>query len=161
MTDSYRYGNALRNGVPVAIVGAVNAGKSTLLNALTGDDRAIVSDIAGTSRDTVEETMTIGGHLFRCIDTAGLRTTQDEVLGNIFDRFCVGKRKYSNRDTFRSITTQARKRMTKVGGRISIVLRKLLIIKQLLITNNPIVYSRHIKLKEKKSLKKVEKCLLL
>ena len=137
-------------------MGAVNAGKSTLLNALTGDDRAIVSDIAGTTRDTVEETMTIGGHLFRFIDTAGLRTTQDEVLGNIFDRFCVGKRKCSNRDTFRSITTQARKRMTKVGGRISIVLRKLLIIKQLLITNNPIVYSRHIKLKEKKSLKKLK-----
>ena len=156
LTDSFRYGNALRNGVPVAIVGAVNAGKSTLLNALTGDDRAIVSDIAGTTRDTVEETMTIGGHLFRFIDTAGLRTTQDEVLGNIFDRFCVGKRKCSNRDTFRSITTQARKRMTKVGGRISIVLRKLLIIKQLLITNNPIVYSRHIKLKEKKSLKKLK-----
>lgn len=79
LTDSFRYGNALRNGVPVAIVGAVNAGKSTLLNALVGDDRAIVSDIAGTTRDTVEETMTIGGHLLRFIDTAGLRTTQDEV----------------------------------------------------------------------------------
>lgn len=79
LTDSFRYGNALRNGVPVAIVGAVNAGKSTLLNALVGDDRAIVSDIAGTTRDTVEETMTIGGYLFRFIDTAGLRTTQDEV----------------------------------------------------------------------------------
>lgn len=79
LTDSFRYGNALRNGVPVAIVGAVNAGKSTLLNALVGDDRAIVSDIAGTTRDTVEETMTIGSHLFRFIDTAGLRTTQDEV----------------------------------------------------------------------------------
>ena len=79
LTDSFRYGNALRNGVPVAIVGAVNAGKSTLLNALVGDDRAIVSDIAGTTRDTVEETMTIGGHLFRFIDTAGLRTTLDEV----------------------------------------------------------------------------------
>ena len=79
LTDSFRYGNALRNGVPVAIVGAVNAGKSTLLNALTGDDRAIVSDIAGTTRDTVEETMTIDGTLFRFIDTAGLRTTQDEV----------------------------------------------------------------------------------
>lgn len=79
LTDSFRYGNALRNGVPVAIVGAVNAGKSTLLNALVGDDRAIVSDIAGTTRDTVEETMTIDGTLFRFIDTAGLRTTQDEV----------------------------------------------------------------------------------
>ena len=79
LTDSFRYGNALRNGVPVAIVGAVNAGKSTLLNALVGDDRAIVSDIAGTTRDTVEETMTIDGILFRFIDTAGLRTTQDEV----------------------------------------------------------------------------------
>ena len=79
LTDSFRSGNALRNGVPVAIVGAVNAGKSTLLNALVGDDRAIVSDIAGTTRDTVEETMTIDGILFRFIDTAGLRTTQDEV----------------------------------------------------------------------------------
>lgn len=79
LTDSFRYGNALRNGVPVAIVGAVNAGKSTLLNALVGDDRAIVSDIAGTTRDTVEETMTIGGHLLRFIDTAGLRETSDEV----------------------------------------------------------------------------------
>ena len=79
LTDSFRYGNALRNGVPVAIVGAVNAGKSTLLNALTGDNRAIVSDIAGTTRDTVEETMTIDGTLFRFIDTAGLRETSDEV----------------------------------------------------------------------------------
>lgn len=60
-------------------MGAVNAGKSTLLNALTGDDRAIVSDIAGTTRDTVEETMTIDGTLFRFIDTAGLRETSDEV----------------------------------------------------------------------------------
>lgn len=79
LTDSFRYGNALRNGVPVTIVGAVNAGKSTLLNALVGDDRAIVSDIAGTTRDTVEETMTIDGTLFRFIDTAGLRETSDEV----------------------------------------------------------------------------------
>ena len=79
LTDSFRYGNALRNGVPVAIVGAVNAGKSTLLNALVGDDRAIVSDIAGTTRDTIEETMTIDGTLFRFIDTAGLRETTDEV----------------------------------------------------------------------------------
>ena len=79
LTDSFRYGNALRNGVPVAIVGAVNAGKSTLLNTLLCDDRAIVSDIAGTTRDTIEETMTIDGTLFRFIDTAGLRDTSDEV----------------------------------------------------------------------------------
>lgn len=79
LTDSFRYGNALRNGVPVAIVGAVNSGKSTLLNALLGDDRAIVSDVAGTTRDTVEETMNIDGVLFRFIDTAGLRETSDTV----------------------------------------------------------------------------------
>ncbi len=79
LTDSFRYGNALRGGVPVAIVGAVNAGKSTLLNALLCDERAIVSDIEGTTRDTVEETMTIGGVLFRFIDTAGLRDTSDAV----------------------------------------------------------------------------------
>ena len=79
LTSSFRYGNAIRNGVPVAIVGAVNSGKSTLLNALLGDDRAIVSDIAGTTRDTVEETMTLDGILFRFIDTAGLRNAADKV----------------------------------------------------------------------------------
>ena len=79
LTDSFRYGNALRNGVPVAIAGAANSGKSTLLNALLGDDRAIVSDIAGTTRDTVEDTVTIDGILFRFIDTAGLRDTSDEI----------------------------------------------------------------------------------
>lgn len=76
---SFKYGNAIRNGVPVAIVGAVNSGKSTLLNALLGDDRAIVSDIPGTTRDTVEETLVVDGILFRFIDTAGLRSTFDEV----------------------------------------------------------------------------------
>ncbi len=76
---SFKYGNAIRNGVPVAIVGAVNSGKSTLLNALLGDDRAIVSDIPGTTRDTVEETLVVDGILFRFIDTAGLRMASDEV----------------------------------------------------------------------------------
>jgi tRNA modification GTPase len=76
---SFRYGNAVKQGVPVAIVGAPNSGKSTLLNALLQEDRAIVSDIPGTTRDTVEETITIGGVLFRFIDTAGIRRTDDTV----------------------------------------------------------------------------------
>ena len=79
LTDTFRYGNALRNGVPVAIVGAANSGKSTLLNSLVGEQRAIVSDIAGTTRDTVEEMLNIDGHLFRIIDTAGLRETSDSI----------------------------------------------------------------------------------
>lgn len=79
LIDSFRYGNAVKQGIPVAIVGAPNSGKSTLLNALLQEDRAIVSEIAGTTRDTVEETMTIGGVLFRFIDTAGLRNTTDTV----------------------------------------------------------------------------------
>ena len=79
LASSFRLGNALRNGVPVAIVGAPNSGKSTLLNSLLGDDRAIVSDVPGTTRDTVEETMVVDGILFRFIDTAGLRSSSDEV----------------------------------------------------------------------------------
>ncbi len=79
LADSFSTGNAIRNGVPVAIVGAPNSGKSTLLNALLNDDRAIVSDVPGTTRDTVEETCVYGGILFRFIDTAGIRETDDEV----------------------------------------------------------------------------------
>ena len=79
LVESFRTGNAIRNGVPVAIVGAVNAGTSTLLNALVGEDRAIVSDIPGTTRDTVEETVTLGGILFRFIDTAGIRESGDRI----------------------------------------------------------------------------------
>ena len=79
LTDSYRLGNAIKNGVPVAIAGPANAGKSTLLNALLGEDRAIVSDIAGTTRDTIEETLNLGGILFRFIDTAGIRESSDTV----------------------------------------------------------------------------------
>ena len=79
LTDSFRYGNALRNGVPVAIAGAANSGKSTLLNALVGDDKAIVSEIAGTTRDSIEDTVVIDGILFRFIDTAGLRETSDQI----------------------------------------------------------------------------------
>ncbi len=77
---SFRLGNALKNGVNVAIIGAPNAGKSTLLNTLLNEERAIVSDIAGTTRDTIEELLNIGGVLFRFIDTAGIREhTQDTI----------------------------------------------------------------------------------
>ena len=79
LVAGFSRGRLLKLGVPTVLLGKPNAGKSSLLNALLGYDRAIVTDIAGTTRDTVEETMTIGGHLFRFIDTAGLRTTQDEV----------------------------------------------------------------------------------
>jgi len=79
LTDSFKTGNAIKNGVPVAIVGKTNAGKSTLLNALVGEERAIVSDIHGTTRDTIEETLVINGILFRLIDTAGLRETSDTI----------------------------------------------------------------------------------
>ena len=79
LIDSFRLGNAIKNGVPVAIVGATNTGKSTLLNALLGEERAIVSDIHGTTRDTIEETLNIDGVLFRFIDTAGLRNTTEVV----------------------------------------------------------------------------------
>ena len=76
---SFRTGNAIRNGIPVAIIGAPNVGKSTLLNALLGEQRAIVSDIQGTTRDTIEDTVVIDGILFRLIDTAGLRETEDAL----------------------------------------------------------------------------------
>ena len=82
LTDSFSRGNAIKNGVRVAIVGATNTGKSTLMNALLGEDRAIVSDIAGTTRDTIEETLNLGGVMFRFIDTAGIRET-DEVVEKI------------------------------------------------------------------------------
>lgn len=79
LTASFSRGNAIKNGVPVAIVGATNTGKSTLLNALLGEERAIVSDIAGTTRDTIEETLNIDGILFRFIDTAGIRETDETI----------------------------------------------------------------------------------
>ncbi len=79
LADSFATGNVLKNGLPVAIVGRTNSGKSTLLNALLHDDRAIVSDVHGTTRDVIEDTFTLGGTLFRFIDTAGLRSTEDVV----------------------------------------------------------------------------------
>jgi tRNA modification GTPase len=79
LIDSFRLGNAIKNGVPVAIAGSTNAGKSTLLNALLGEERAIVSDVHGTTRDTIEEVLNIEGILFRFIDTAGIRETAEIV----------------------------------------------------------------------------------
>ena len=79
LADSFHTGNALKNGIPVAIVGAPNVGKSTLLNALLGEERAIVSDIQGTTRDAIEDTILLGGITFRFIDTAGIRHTSDSV----------------------------------------------------------------------------------
>ena len=79
LSDSFDLGNAIKNGIPVAIVGEPNVGKSTLLNLLLNEDRAIVSEIAGTTRDVIEDTITLEGITYRFIDTAGLRHTDDHV----------------------------------------------------------------------------------
>ncbi len=79
LANTFQTGNALKNGIPVAIVGAPNVGKSTLLNALLNEERAIVSDIQGTTRDTIEDTIQLGGITFRFIDTAGIRHTDDQI----------------------------------------------------------------------------------
>ena len=79
LAESFQTGNALKNGIPVAIVGAPNVGKSTLLNALLGEERAIVSDIQGTTRDAIEDTILLNGITFRFIDTAGIRHTDDQI----------------------------------------------------------------------------------
>ena len=86
LVGSFQLGNALKNGIPVAIIGRPNAGKSSLLNALLSDDRAIVSPVPGTTRDTIEETLTIDGLTFRFIDTAGLRHSDDPIESIGFDR---------------------------------------------------------------------------
>lgn len=79
LANSFKLGNALKNGVPVAIIGETNAGKSTLLNSLLGDEKAIVSDVHGTTRDVIEDTINLRGVTFRFIDTAGIRHTDDPV----------------------------------------------------------------------------------
>ena len=79
LTHSFQAGNAIKKGIAVALIGETNVGKSTLLNALVGEERAIVSDIAGTTRDTIEDTLVIDGILFRLIDTAGVRETEDRL----------------------------------------------------------------------------------
>lgn len=79
LVDSFSMGNAFKNGVPVAIVGKPNSGKSTLMNALLKEDRSIVSDIQGTTRDTIEESITIQGLQLRFIDTAGIHNSEDTI----------------------------------------------------------------------------------
>lgn len=111
LIDSFATGNVLKNGIPVAIVGEPNVGKSTLLNALLNEERAIVSDIAGTTRDTIEDEISIGGIGFRFIDTAGIRETTDTIEGlgikKTFEKieqaqvvvFLVDSTQFSNSDT--------------------------------------------------------------
>jgi tRNA modification GTPase len=79
LVNSFRMGNAIKNGIPVAIVGETNVGKSTLLNALLHEEKAIVSNIHGTTRDSIEDTFVLGGITYRFIDTAGIRDTHDEI----------------------------------------------------------------------------------
>ena len=86
LADSFHAGNAIKNGIPVAIIGAPNVGKSTLLNALLGEERAIVSDIQGTTRDSIEDTIELDGISFRFIDTAGIRHTSDTIEQMGIDR---------------------------------------------------------------------------
>ena len=86
LADSFQMGNAIKNGIPVAIIGAPNVGKSTLLNALVGEERAIVSNIQGTTRDLIEDTTQIGGITFRFIDTAGIRSTQSKLERMVIER---------------------------------------------------------------------------
>ncbi|NPD93112.1 tRNA uridine-5-carboxymethylaminomethyl(34) synthesis GTPase MnmE [Xylanibacter muris] len=92
LMQSFRLGNAIKNGIPVAIIGETNAGKSTLLNTLVGEERAIVSDIHGTTRDVIEDTVNISGFTFRFIDTAGIRETTDTIesigIERTFKKIC-------------------------------------------------------------------------
>jgi tRNA modification GTPase len=91
LIDSFTLGNVIKNGVSVAIIGKPNAGKSTLLNILLNEERAIVSDIAGTTRDTIEEIINIKGILFRLIDTAGIRENSDDIIENFGIEKSLGK----------------------------------------------------------------------
>ncbi len=117
LTESFKTGNAIKNGIPVAIIGETNAGKSTLLNLLLHEEKAIVSDIHGTTRDVIEDTTTLAGQLYRFIDTAGIRDTTDTIESLGIER------------TFRKIAqativlwmvdaTDAARQIEEIGGKI-------------------------------------------
>ena len=123
LMHSFRTGNAIRNGISVAIIGAPNVGKSTLLNALLGEQRAIVSDIQGTTRDTIEDTLVIDGILFRLIDTAGIRETNDTLESMGMER---SRRAAQNAQIVLLVSdgTETRKEDITVNGTLIRVLNK-------------------------------------
>ena len=134
LVSSFKLGNAIKNGVPVAIVGATNTGKSTLLNALLGEDRAIVSSIAGTTRDTIEDTMNVGGILFRFIDTAGIRRTMEtiEIAGIERTYFKIKQASivmlvldYTRQDDFEESIKNLSSNMNDAGQKLIILLNKI------------------------------------
>lgn len=118
LVASFRQGNMIKNGVPVAIVGTTNAGKSTLLNTLIGEDRAIVSDIAGTTRDTIEETMNLDGILFRFMDTAGIRESSDVIekvgIDRAFQKLSQAEIVLAVLDPYADLVEQAKMVLDKV-----------------------------------------------
>ena len=117
LTQSFSTGNALKNGIPVAIVGDTNAGKSTLLNALLNEEKAIVSDIHGTTRDAIEDIIDIQGIMFRFIDTAGIRDTQD-TIENIGITRSFQKMEQANIVLWVVDSTQAQNQIQQLAGRI-------------------------------------------
>ncbi len=132
MKDSFQLGNIIKNGIPVAIVGSPNVGKSTLLNALVNEEKALVSDIAGTTRDVIEDTVNLGGMLFRFIDTAGIRETEDplENLGisrtfERLDRAAVVLLVLDARDSVEEMLPQIDTVETRPDQRIALLLNKI------------------------------------
>lgn len=129
LLDSFRLGNVVKNGVSVAIVGKPNAGKSTLLNTLLNDDRAIVSEIAGTTRDTIEEVINIRGVLFRLIDTAGIRDHTHDVIENM--GVIRSREKIQQADIvlyMYDVNTTGRRELEAIVADISIENKKLLLV---------------------------------
>ncbi len=112
LSESFKLGNVLKNGVPVAIIGAPNSGKSTLLNALLKEQRAIVSDIPGTTRDAIEDTVNLGGVTFRFIDTAGLRVTEDIIENKGID---IAKKKAADASIILKIMDASQELMEAEG----------------------------------------------